>query len=77
MNLEKLFRANKCKPLPIEFDIEGETYYAIGDLAPLFSRWVSNLVRFNIPPYYKSWDRVPVENRAKVLIGVDVRNISC
>ncbi|PON83641.1 hypothetical protein TorRG33x02_205980 [Trema orientale] len=51
-NLLKLVQ-NKG-PVLVEFAMEGSTFSIVGYNAKYFSRWISTIVRQNIPPCYPS-----------------------
>ena len=42
-------------PIPVQFDLEGETFYAVGEYSDHYVRYIGSLIRQLIPPYFWSW----------------------
>lgn len=72
-NLEAVWKANGNRPLPVLFDKSFEgTYYGLGDNGTKMNTLLGSLVRTLVPPYYLSWDEVPVEVKAPIIPRVEV-----
>ncbi|KAL7610281.1 hypothetical protein Lser_V15G13618 [Lactuca serriola] len=71
-NLEAVWKANGNRPLPVLFDKSFEgTYYGLGDNGTKMNTLLGSLVRTLVPPYYLSWDEVPVEVKAPIIPRVE------
>ena len=60
-------------PIPIQFDLEGETFYAVGEYSEHYVWHIGSLIRQLIPPCYRSWKAVPEELRVLLLSQVEVK----
>ena len=59
--------------IPIQFDLEGDTFYVVGLYSEHYVRHIGNLIRQQIPPCYWSWKTVSDELRALLLSQVEVK----
>ena len=41
-------------PIPIQFDLEGETFYAVGEYSKHYVQYIGSLIRQLIPSCYQS-----------------------
>ena len=70
--LKKAFKQNGNKLLEINFDFgDLKTVKPVGKYAAHLSSYIGELVR-DIPQYYKSWDKVPAAEKAKIIPNLQV-----
>ena len=58
-------------PIPVQFDLEGETFYVVGEYSEYYIRHIGSLIRQLIPQCYLSWKVVPEE-----LTQVEVKKLN-
>ena len=70
--LKKAFKQNGNQPLKIDFDFgDLKTVKPVGNNAAYLSSYIGELVR-DIPQDYKSWNKVPAAEKAKIIPNLQV-----
>ena len=63
-------------PIPIQFDLEEETFYAVGEYSKHYVWHIGSMIQQLTPPCYRSWKAVPEELRVPLLSQVKVKNLN-